>query len=74
MLGIFAALLGVIGLQVFVLFGLNKKREAQRVALGMPKKIVDTSMLDKYQAYDGDDDKGLSDATDFQNPKFVYLY
>lgn len=78
-LGIFCALVGSVGLQVIVLMGLNKKRQSQRVALGLPKHIVDTSMLEKYQTYEAEGgdataDEGLRDKTDYENPLFVYLY
>lgn len=47
-LGIFCALVGVIGIQVGILFSLNKVRQRQRVANGKPQFIKDTSMDDKY--------------------------
>ncbi|WWC86921.1 uncharacterized protein L201_001800 [Kwoniella dendrophila CBS 6074] len=79
-LGIFCALLFVIGLQVVVLFFLNKQRQNQRVAAGKPRYIKDTSMSSTYQAYGTDDPEGvlgqnaLLDLTDFKNDEFVYLY
>lgn len=76
-LGIFCALLGVIGLQVFVLLSLNKVRGKQRVANGKPAKIVDTSMSDTYVAYGAGENglgtNALMDLTDFKNDEFVYV-
>jgi hypothetical protein len=54
---IFIALVGLIGIQVVVLFFFNKQRQRQRVAAGKPAHIHDTSMEDKYQAY-GKDEAG----------------
>ncbi|WVQ69233.1 uncharacterized protein L199_007450 [Kwoniella botswanensis] len=79
-LGIFCALLAVIGFEVIILFFLNKQRQRQRVAVGKPKYIKDTSMSNKYQAYGTDDPEGvlgqnaLLDMTDFKNEEFVYVY
>lgn len=50
-LAIFAALIGVIGLQAVNLYILNKVRQKQRVAVGKPRFIKDTSMSNKYEAY-----------------------
>ena len=60
-MGMFAALLAIVGLQVVCLFVLNGVREKQRVAKGKPAKIVDTSMSNKYVAY------GTQDASLGQN-------
>ncbi|WRT64786.1 uncharacterized protein IL334_001720 [Kwoniella shivajii] len=79
-LGIFCALLAVIGFEVVILFFLNKQRQNQRVAHNKPKYIKDTSMSSKYQAYGTDDPEGvlgqnaLLDMTDFRNDEFVYVY
>ncbi|WWC59273.1 uncharacterized protein I303_101823 [Kwoniella dejecticola CBS 10117] len=79
-LGIFCALLAVIGFEVIILFFLNKQRQNQRVANGKPKFIKDTSMSAKYQAYGNDDpdrvlgQNALLDMTDFKNDEFVYVY
>jgi MFS family permease len=77
-LGVFCALIGVIGIQVFVLLSLNKVRQKQRVANGKPAVIVDTSMQDKYQAYGSGNDvlgqNALLDLTDYKNDEFVYVY
>ena len=54
---IFIALVGLIGIQVAILFLFNKQRQRQRVAAGKPAHIHDTSMEDKYQAY-GKDEAG----------------
>ncbi|WOO79258.1 putative transporter [Vanrija pseudolonga] len=82
-LGIFCALLGVIGFQVFSIFTLNKVRQKQRVAFGKPKFIKDTSMSSKYEAFGQEDQAGegprlgqnaLLDLTDYKNDEFVYVY
>ncbi|WWD02705.1 hypothetical protein V865_000746 [Kwoniella europaea PYCC6329] len=76
-LGVFAAMLGLIGLCMGLIFLLNKQREGQRVAVGKPAKIKDTSMLTKYEAYGNEGGVGenaLKDMTDFKNNEFVYLY
>jgi hypothetical protein len=52
---IFIALVGLIGIQVCLLFLFNKQRQRQRVAAGKPKFIHDTSMETKYQAYGRDE-------------------
>lgn len=58
-LGIFIALVGLIGVQVIVLWMFNKQRSRQRVAAGKPAHIHDTSMDSKYQAY-GQDEAGAA--------------
>jgi hypothetical protein len=76
-LGIFCALLVVIGAQVACLMWLNRKRENEREAVGKPRKIVDTSMSNTYVAYaaaDGLGENALLDLTDFKNNEFVYVY
>jgi len=57
-LGIFIALLAVIGLQVINLYFLNKVRQNQRVKHGKPKFINDTSMSKNYVAYGSDQQEG----------------
>lgn len=52
---IFIALVGLIGIQVVLLFLFNRQRQNQRVAAGKPKHIHDTSMESKYQAYGRDE-------------------
>ena len=54
-MGMFCALLAIIGFQVVCLYLLNGVRERQRVEHGKPAKIVDTSMSDTYVAYGGQD-------------------
>lgn len=89
-LGMFCALLAVIGAQVAVLFLMNKQRQNQRVASGKPRFIKDTSMSTKWEQQEDvvvpetSDDTGagavrlgqnaLLDLTDFQNDEMVYLY
>lgn len=64
-LGIFSAQLACVGIQVVVLFFLNRVRRRQRVAAGKPEYIRDTSMMAQYEAYGGEGD-GLG-----QNGKFM---
>ncbi|TYJ52804.1 hypothetical protein B9479_006567 [Cryptococcus floricola] len=77
-LGLFCALFGTVGLCAFYLFVLNKQRQRQRVAVGKPKYIKDTSMSSKYETYGADDatlgQNALLDLTDFKNDEFVYVY
>ena len=61
-LGIFIALVGLIGIQVVILWLFNKQRQRQRVAAGKPAHIHDTSMESRYQAY-GKDESGASVGT-----------
>lgn len=55
-LGIFSAQLACVGVQVVVLFFLNRARRRQRVAAGKPEYIKDTSMMAQYEAYGGEGD------------------
>ncbi|ADV24814.1 hypothetical protein I305_02127 [Cryptococcus gattii E566] len=79
-LGIFCALMACVGITAAILFVLNKQRQRQRVAVGKPQYIKDTSMSNKYEAYGSDDADGrlgqnaLLDLTDFKNDEFVYVY
>ncbi|OCF44754.1 hypothetical protein I317_01444 [Kwoniella heveanensis CBS 569] len=76
-LGVFSAMMGVNALCFVLLFLLNKQRERQRVAVGKPAKIKDTSMLTTYEAYGregGLGDNALLDLTDFKNNEFTYVY
>lgn len=88
-LGMFCALLAIIGFQVVTLWMLNKQRQRQRVAVGKPKFIKDTSMSTKWEQVEdeqpAEDDKtvgahvrlgqnALLDLTDFKNDEMVYLY
>ncbi|WVO14904.1 hypothetical protein L204_102543 [Cryptococcus depauperatus] len=78
-LGIFCALLAVVGFCAAFLFVLNKQRQRQRVANGKPRYIKDTSMSTKYEAYGADAEgvlgqNALLDMTDFKNDEFVYVY
>ncbi|KIY31863.1 hypothetical protein I305_05828 [Cryptococcus gattii E566] len=79
-LGIFCALLACIAFTTVALFFLNKQRQRQRVAVGKPRYIKDTSMSTKYEAYGNDDaehrlgQNALLDLTDFKNDEFVYVY
>jgi hypothetical protein len=50
-LGVFAAMIGCNVLCFFMITVLNKQRERQRVAVGKPAKIKDTSMLTTYETY-----------------------
>ncbi|BEI80309.1 hypothetical protein CcaverHIS002_0108380 [Cutaneotrichosporon cavernicola] len=82
-MGMFCALLAVIGLQVIVLGFLNKQRQRQRVANGKPEFIKDTSMSSKWEAQEEVQEEGagvrlgqnaLLDLTDFENDEMVYVY
>lgn len=50
-LGVFSAMMVVVLLCFAMLFFLNKQRERQRVAVGKPAKIHDTSMTKRYETY-----------------------
>jgi hypothetical protein len=67
---IFIALVGLIGIQVVILFLFNKQRQRQRVAAGKPAHIHDTSMESKYQAY-GKDEAGTGVGQDGEFQMFL---
>lgn len=74
-----AALVGIVGLQVINLFFLNKRKRAQRVAMGKPADVVDTSMGRTFvqmetAALNADGTVIDMDRTDYKNEDFVYLY
>ncbi|KAL4924176.1 putative MFS transporter [Aspergillus undulatus] len=84
-LGIFAALVAVVLLQVVVLFFLNKSQGRRRVANGKPRKVVDLSMQNHFhQEEDAEPEHGADseqtgnhafmDLTDRENDEFVYIY
>jgi hypothetical protein len=79
-MAIFIALIFLIALQVVLLFLYNKQRQRQRMAVGKPKYIHDTSMDGKYQTYGEDEgaeglgEGGINDITDVKNNEFVYVY
>lgn len=80
-MAIFIALIGVIAIQVVLLFLFNKQRQRQRVARGMPRHIHDTSMDAKFTNYGVDEgenahigEEGNKDVTDVKNVSFVYVY
>lgn len=74
----FCVLEGLIVLQVFILWTLNKGKERARVAAGKPAKVVDRSMMDKFdnadQAHEKLSEEEVEDLTDRQQIMFVYLY
>lgn len=74
---IFCILAGIYVLQIFNIIYLNKKKEKQRVALGLPAKLVDHSMDRKWVESTGEEEvhgeAGLEDQTDKKNPYYVYL-
>ncbi|KAJ8095007.1 hypothetical protein PM082_010225 [Marasmius tenuissimus] len=78
-LGIFVALLGVVGLQVLNLIMLNKLKERQRVRNGKPAKLYDTSMDAKFQTADAalNVAEASTSPTDsdpaHENPGYVHL-
>lgn len=59
---IFIVLIGLICAQVGVLFIMNKQRERQRVAVGKPAKIRDTSMQKKFENFAQEEGTALGDA------------
>ncbi|GAB7365477.1 hypothetical protein MBLNU230_g6550t1 [Neophaeotheca triangularis] len=78
-MGITAALIGVVGLQLVNLVYLNKRQEKKRVANNKPAKIKDLSMTRTYETGGGADDDELGgqaflDLTDRKNDEFVYVY
>ena len=83
-LALFVVLIVLYAIQVVYLFGLNKKQEKRRVALGKSAKIVDRSMLAVKKGYTSDDkedgsspqssDADFLDRTDFERENFVYVY
>ncbi|KAL4920404.1 major facilitator superfamily domain-containing protein [Aspergillus aurantiobrunneus] len=85
-LGIFAALVAIVLIQLGVLFYLNKSQERRRIAIGKPGKMVDRSMHTQFhQADEGlgvEDGEGeqqignnaFMDLTDRENDEFVYIY
>lgn len=65
--------------QVVNLYFFNKRKEAQRVAMGKSAKVTDTSMDRKFVQVPaaGTAVDGLvvdTDRTDFKNEDFVYVY
>ena len=73
---IFCILAGIYVLQIFNIMYLNRKKEAQRVALGLEAKVTDHSMDRKFVEATGDEihaEGGLDDQTDQKNPYYVYL-
>ena len=78
-LGIFCALVGVVGIQLANLMVLNKFQSRKRVANGKQAVIKDHSMEDKYTAVGEDNDPNLGgqaflDLTDRKNDEFCYVY
>ncbi|GAB7364272.1 hypothetical protein MBLNU230_g4820t1 [Neophaeotheca triangularis] len=77
-MGIMAALIAVVGLQLGNLVFLNKLQEKKRVANNKPAKIKDLSMTHHYQADRNTDDElgqqAFLDLTDRKNDEFVYVY
>lgn len=73
-------LVAAVAAQVVCLYLCNKKKQAQRVAMGKPKFIHDYSMDRKYtqaapEAVTEANPNGIpEDRTDFQNEMFVYVY
>jgi hypothetical protein len=63
-------------LQIFNIMHLNRKKEAQRIALGFEGKQIDHSMDRKFVEATEDETHGragLEDQTDQENPFYVYL-
>ncbi|KAI5451875.1 hypothetical protein NCC49_001177 [Naganishia albida] len=83
-MGIFIGLMVMIGLQAAVLFISNKRKEKERVRLGMSAKVIDTSMDVKFSTAprpegmeEGTDESTGEpvddDMTDKKQVKFVYV-
>lgn len=51
-MGVFCAMMGVNVICFGMIFLLNKTRERQRVGVGKPAKIRDTSMLTNYETFE----------------------
>lgn len=74
-MGITAALIASIGLEVINLWFLNKSQRKKRIANGKPADVNDTSMSHTYQAdEDGRGEDAFLDLTDRKNDEFVYVY
>ncbi|KAF2744144.1 putative MFS transporter [Sporormia fimetaria CBS 119925] len=76
-LGVFVAMVVLIGVQTLNLMRLNKKQEKRRVANGKPAKILDRSMQKTLNSADRteqqilDDEAPFVDLTDKENDEFV---
>ena len=74
-MGITAALIAAIGMEVVNLWYLNKSQRKKRVANGKPADLKDTSMGHVYVAEeDGFGEDAFLDLTDRKNDEFVYVY
>jgi hypothetical protein len=74
-----SALVGIVLLQVINLYFLNKRKRAQRVAVGKAADVVDTSMARTFvqmdaAALNADGTVVDMDRTDYKNEDFVYVY
>ncbi|KAF9266695.1 MFS general substrate transporter [Marasmius fiardii PR-910] len=73
-LGIFVALIAVVGFQVVNLMFLSRLKERQRVQYGKPAKLHDSSMDRKFQMADADVDVHRDNASvDKDKDKHVHL-
>lgn len=70
-MGVFAAMLVIVLVQVGVLAGLNKRQERIRVGRGKPARVGDVSVA-RSNARVGE--RAFDDLTDLENDEFVYLY
>jgi len=78
-MGVYAALICIVIMQVGVLYYLNQSHRKHRVANGKPSKIYDHSMDQKYVSIDADNDGSIgnnafADLTDKKNDEFIYVY
>ncbi|KAJ5971525.1 Major facilitator superfamily domain general substrate transporter [Penicillium vulpinum] len=80
-LGIFIALIGLVVIQVFNLFWLNKQHSKQRVRNGKSAEVQDNSMTTGFETNgkvqaptSGEDAAPFVDLTDRKNEDFVYVY
>jgi hypothetical protein len=78
--GIFCGLIGTIGLQVVVVYFLNKSKEAERVKNGKPAKVKDSSMTARFEMMQQEEkdahlgENAFLDMTDRENDEFIYVY
>lgn len=82
-LGIFVALVALVGIQVVDLKFLNKMQSRKRVKNGKPAQIKDLSMTKRYEQTEEDVENSQQahlgqnsflDLSDGKNDEFVYLY
>ncbi|KAI9164078.1 transporter [Paramyrothecium foliicola] len=75
-LGVFIALIAIVGIQAANLFVLNKINRKRRIRAGKKADIQDRSMENRYVAATEETDANgtVDDLTDRKNDEFIYLY